>query len=673
MSRPTSIATVQLPESLLRWSGYAVVLAAIAATAQYSYVLFHTLIEVFRIVVIFGIAAIAWNARREIDNPFLLVAGLAYPAVGILELLHTLSYKGMGVFPADANLPTQFWIAFRGYESAAMLFAASFLGRPAPSAGTTAVGFMAIGGALGWLVLTGRFPDCFIEGSGLTAFKIAAEYVIAAAFVATLVPFQRHRNEFDADILVPAALSMATGAAAELAFTQYVSVFGGANYIGHLLLLTSTYFLYRALLIQGIRKPQLMLFQHLTREREVLAQSEADLAHKVAERTTEVSDANRRLEAELVERRRSEALYRGLVESQQELILRMTPAGQLGFANDAFCRAFGCAQQDLRGSSTFASFVTPEDLPQARSALDGLETPPHRRILELRNATLAGQRWIEWEMHAILDSEGRIAEIQAVGRDIHDRKTAEEQVCRLNEQLEQRVAERTAQLEALNKELEAFSYSVSHDLRTPLRAIDGFSQMLVKRYGDRLDDEGRRLLRVVRDNTARMGQLIDDILSFSRAGRLELRQSAIDMEALVRDVWRDLADAAAGRDIRLDLHPLPATRGDATMIRQVLINLLGNAVKFTRPRTVAHIEVGGGVDGNECAYYVADDGVGFDDRYIDKLFGVFQRLHGIEEFEGTGIGLAIVKRIVARHGGRVWAQSKVDAGATFHFTLPAPN
>lgn len=530
MPQLAGMAMTRTSESLLRWGGFALVLACIAASANYSYALFHTLVEVFRIVVVFGIAALAWNARREIDNSFLLVAGLSYPSIGVLELLHTLSYKGMGVFPPDANLPTQFWIAFRGYESAAMLIAASFLGRPAPPARTTAAGFLALGATLGWLVLSGHFPDCFIEGSGLTTFKIIAEYVIAAGFAATLILLQRHREEFAGDILPSVALSMVCGVAAELAFTRYVSVFGPANYIGHLLLLTSTYFLYRALLIQGIRKPQLMLFHHLNREREILAQSEVELERKVAEQTAEV-----------------------------------------------------------RG---------------------------------------------------------------------------------LNEQLEQRVAERTAQLEAANKELEAFSYSVSHDLRAPLRAIDGFSQMLVKRYGEHLDDEGRRLLRVVRDNTARMGQLIDDILSFSRAGRLELRQSAIDMEALAHNVWQDVA-AASGRDIQFELHPLPPTRGDAAMIRQVLANLLGNAVKFTRPRARAHIEVGGAVEGNECIYYVADDGVGFDAKYIDKLFGVFQRLHGIEEFEGTGIGLAIVKRIVARHGGRVWAEGKVDAGATFHFSLPA--
>ncbi|MCE5265854.1 MAG: two-component sensor histidine kinase [Deltaproteobacteria bacterium] len=226
------------------------------------------------------------------------------------------------------------------------------------------------------------------------------------------------------------------------------------------------------------------------------------------------------------------------------------------------------------------------------------------------------------------------------------------------------------QLEAANKELESFSYSVSHDLRAPLRAIDGYSRMILRREEKNFDGETRRQFDSIRSNVDTMGHLIDDLLAFSRLGKQEMTKSRLDMEWMIRDVWQNLITIHPDRNMVLGVEGVQPGMGDRSLIREVFSNLLGNAVKFTRSREVTRIEVGSRVEGNETTYWIRDNGIGFDMQFHDKLFGVFQRLHSPNEYEGTGIGLALVNRIIHRHGGRVWAEGKVDAGATFYFSLP---
>ena len=240
----------------------------------------------------------------------------------------------------------------------------------------------------------------------------------------------------------------------------------------------------------------------------------------------------------------------------------------------------------------------------------------------------------------------------------------------LNEDLEARVIERTAQLEAANKELESFSYSVSHDLRAPLRAIDGYTNILLEDYASIFDEDGKRVCGIISRETKRMGKLIDDLLSFSRMGRREMHVQQVDMQSLVDSVFDELLRHRDRSCIDLQVAALPPIRGDSALMRQVWINLLSNAVKFTSGRERAIIQVKASQTEEETVYSVQDNGAGFEMEYVDKLFGVFQRLHSDSEFEGTGVGLAIVQRVIHRHGGRIWAEGKVGEGATFHFALP---
>jgi len=269
----------------------------------------------------------------------------------------------------------------------------------------------------------------------------------------------------------------------------------------------------------------------------------------------------------------------------------------------------------------------------------------------------------------LLDGEGKPYAVCGISTDITARKRAEEQVRQLNADLEQRVRERTAELEATARELDAFAYSVSHDLRAPLRSLHGFSQILLDDYGDGLDDEGRQYLQRIQSNVARMGQLIDDLLRLSRATRTGLRRERVDISAQAREIIDELRSAEPGRRAETVIADALVTTGDSHLMRLALENLLSNAWKFTGRREHTIISVGAIHQADGPVFFVRDNGAGFDMRYAGKLFDPFQRLHPTAEFEGSGIGLAIVHRILSRHGGRIWAESEPGKGSTFFFTL----
>ncbi|WP_354304334.1 ATP-binding protein [Pedobacter sp. UYP1] len=266
------------------------------------------------------------------------------------------------------------------------------------------------------------------------------------------------------------------------------------------------------------------------------------------------------------------------------------------------------------------------------------------------------------------EKEKRAEELSIANREL---KNAEDDIRKLNDELEQKVIERTEQLESVNKELESFSYSVSHDLRAPIRAINGYTKILKEDYAEAFDADGVKILQSIISNSKKMGELIDDLLAFSKLGRKQVTVSEIDMTGLVNIVREELLFEGDENIPEFEMGILPNAKGDKSLIKQVWINLISNAVKYSRNKAQTNIEIGAYTKDNLIVYYVKDYGAGFDMQYYDKLFGVFQRLHSQEEFEGTGIGLAIVQKIVQRHNGTVWAESKVDEGSCFSFSLLA--
>jgi PAS domain S-box-containing protein len=384
-----------------------------------------------------------------------------------------------------------------------------------------------------------------------------------------------------------------------------------------------------------------------------------------------VRDISSERQAE-AERRRTEQRFRLLVETAQEGIWTIDTEARTTYANRYLAEMLGYTPEEMMGMHLF-SFMDEEG---RALAVHNLERR-HQGVSEVQDFKYIRKDgrpiWVLLSTSPIHDENGRYVGALAMVTDITRRREAEEQVRRLNEGLERRVAERTAQLEFSNRELEAFAYSVAHDLRAPLRSISSFSQALAEDCADRLDADGLDYLRRIRAAAGRMAELIDGILALSRVNRTEMVEQACDLSAMARSVVEQLRRWQPERPLKLTVQEGLMDRGDPRLMRGLLENLLGNAWKFTRPRPVAEIEFGAlEGPGGARTYYVRDNGAGFDMAYQEKLFGVFQRLHTQTEFEGNGVGLATVQRIVHRHGGRVWAEGQVDRGATFFFTLHEP-
>lgn len=409
-----------------------------------------------------------------------------------------------------------------------------------------------------------------------------------------------------------------------------------------------------------------------------LADGFNDMLAEIGRRAEVMEQSNRALEHEIDERRGveqallvSERRNRTLIAASTSIVWSADGKGNFSEDQPSWSAYTGQQRSEYQGSGWRAAFEARDrnliELAWARAV-----NIPNMFDLELRlwHDKLARHRYVSIRAVPVMESSGNVSEWIGTVNDIDDQRRAEDELRQLNAELERRVAARTAELEAANSELEAFSYSVSHDLRAPVRAVSGFSKLLWEDHADQLNEEAKRKLGFIQSESLRMGVLIDDLLAFSRLGRQAIRRSDLDMRTLANSTFERLQAHHEGPKPEFRLGPLPRAIGDRVLLEQVWVNLLSNALKFSARCENPAIEVGAISDEKEHVYFVRDNGVGFDPRYRAKLFGVFQRLHDPAEFAGTGVGLALVGRIVNRHGGRVWADGTPNEGATFYFTLP---
>ncbi len=632
------------------------VLVALYMVSRYNYLLFHATIELFSVVVACAVFAIAWNVRRLLANNYLLFIGIASLFVALIDLLHTLAYKNMGVFHGGgANLPTQLWIVSRYLQSLSLLIAPIFLRRTF-RAGVMVTGYAFFVALLLATVFSGHFPTCFVEGVGLTPFKKGSEYLIVFLLLAALLFLYLEREAYDRRVLRFMAGTIIFLVVAELSFTLYVDVYGMANMVGHLLKTGAFLLIYRALVETGLSRPYDLLFREL---------------------------------------KQSEERYRFLYENTPVMLHSIDGEGRLVNVSNYWLGQLGYTRDEVLGQKA-VWFMTEES---RRHAVEDV-LPVYYRTGCLQDVPYQLLKKDGEIMDVLLSSiaerndKGEITRSLTVLVDVTERRRAEREIECLNadllnrnDELEESNCELEAalqdleaanqelervnhELEGANRELDAFNSSVSHDLRRPLTNISGFSQLILEFHGAKMEEQCREFVANIYRETKRMDKLIDTLLKFARLSRAALVREKVDLSSMAEGVAVELAATDRSRRVSVTVAPGLIAGGDGGLLRVALQNLIGNAWKYTRTREGAEIEVGRCDKEGGPAFFVRDNGVGFDPAEAGQLFAPFQRLSTATDFEGTGIGLVTVHRIIERHKGRIWAEGEPGQGATFYFTLP---
>lgn len=605
-------------------------LAFLAWLGTGNYLVFHSLAELFSIIVAAAIFVIAWNVRETIESGYLLFLGIGFLAVAVIDLLHMLAFEGMQVFPGHgANLATELWIAGRGLEALTLLVAPAFLSRRV-RAGFTVLAYSAI---TAFIILStfvwDIFPDCYVEGKGLTGFKIAAEYGICLILAGAMIRLLVHRASFRRPVLLLLCASIMATILSELAFTRYAGVYGDFNMIGHLLKIVSVLFIYKAIVETGFRRPYELLYRSLAE---------------------------------------SEQKFRSLVESNViGVVFADSDTGAVSDANNEYLRIVGRTRAELEsGTLNWKAMTPPEALPAEEAAIGkwiseqgGLAGTYEKEYLRpdgTRVPVIVGARFLD-------RTRRRMA---AFVLDNTVRKQAEESVREARDRAE-RIAEELARS---NSDLEQFGYIVSHDLQEPLRTISGFLTLLKQRNAAGLDEKAEQYIAFAVEGANRMSQMVKDLLEYSRAGKQRLLEP-VNVEEVFSEAKSNCVAAIREVQASVTAGDLPRVNGDRRQLVQLFQNLIANSVKFRRPDVTPEVHATAVRDTDQWIFKIRDNGIGIPEDQAGRLFQLFQRLHSRKQYGGNGIGLALCRKIVERHGGRIWVESEAGAGTTISFTLPA--
>jgi hypothetical protein len=614
--------------------------------SQYNYLLFHILAESFSIIVAFAMFVLVWNTWELTDNAYLQFLGLAFFFIGGLDMVHTLAYKGMDIFTAhDANLPTQLWIATRYLQSLTLLIAPFFLTHKLRNRYIPFGIYAGLSTVLLGLIFTGIFPDCYIEGQGLTPFKIASEYAISAILVAAILRLFNHREAFAPDVFRRMVIALSLTIVSELAFTFYVSVYGISNLVGHIFKFFAFYFIYRAIVETGLRRPYDLLFRDLQQR-------------------------NTQLEKEITERKQAENALRTserekalILNATKEMIVYHNPNLEVQWANQASADSVGCSVEELVGLHCYDIWHQRDEPCEDCPVLKAFETGEDQ---ETEITTPDGRIWL---LRAYPVSEdGEVVGAVEVGQNITERKQAQE-----------KIAHYAANLERSNRDLEQFAHVISHDLREPTRVIKSYLNLLERRYKGQLDEKADKFITYAVDGAERMQEMIQALLNLSRAKTEQNNLAPTDSEEVLSRTLMALEQAMLESGTEVTHGPLPTVMADSAQLGQVFQNIIANAIKFRREDVTPRVHIsatrqakaGSGEGKKTWVFAIEDNGIGIDPKHNDRIFQIFQRLHTREEYPGTGIGLALCKRIVEQHGGNIWVESEPGEGATFYFTLPA--